>query len=213
MKIFNSLAVFALFCFTSVAVADDPLFPPSPPPPKDQVYIKGIEYAGSGCPAGSVAAVLAVDGSNVAIAFDAYVASVGPDISITESRKNCLINVNLVYPQGWSYTVYTTDYRGYVDLDAKVTALQKSSYFFTGDNKQMDAWSSWTGPFTDDYKFTDTIEKSAIVWSSCKAKTTLNINTQIRVDNKMNKKGSGMITTDVITHKVTHILGFQWKKC
>ncbi|KAF8464688.1 hypothetical protein BDZ91DRAFT_628573, partial [Kalaharituber pfeilii] len=184
-----------------------------PPPPKDQVYIKSIEYAGTGCPAGSVAAVLAVDGSNVAIAFDAYVASVGPGIAITENRKNCLININLVYPQGWSYTIHDTDYRGFVSLDDKVTALQKSTYFFTGETDQMEAWSSWTGPIELDYKFTDTIEKAAIVWSSCDAKTTLNINTQIRVDNKANKAGSGLITTDVITHKVTHVLGFQWKQC
>ncbi|KAF8464687.1 hypothetical protein BDZ91DRAFT_821825 [Kalaharituber pfeilii] len=211
-NIFDSLTLVVLLLLTSIAVAH-PLVPPTQPPPKDQVYIKSVDYAGTGCPPNSASFELAVDGSNIAIGFSSYVATAGPDISIKENRKNCLININLVYPQGWSYTVHDTDYRGFLSLDDKVTAMQKSTYFFTGDIRQIDTWNSWVGPIQGDYKFRDTIEKAAIVWSSCDAKTTLNINTQIRVDNKDNKEGSGLITTDSVSHKVTHIIGFQWKKC
>lgn len=77
-------------------------------------------------------------------------------------------------------------------------------------------YTTWTGPYTEDYIFTDEIPRSAVVWSPCYSggsPSSLNINTQIRVDNRNNREGQGMITTDVINNKVTHTLGCQWKQC
>jgi len=44
--------------------------------------------------------------------FDSFVASVGAGIPITESRKNCQINVKMHVPNGWQFSVMTVDYRG-----------------------------------------------------------------------------------------------------
>lgn len=213
-----STGILALSAFFLSAVAipvDNPIVPPQPPhPPADQVYIKGMNYAGSGCPAGSAIGTLASDGSNINIAFDNYIASVGKGIPITESRKNCQINIDLMYPPGWSYSIYSTEYRGYVALDKKVTAIQQSDYWFPGESQTVRFSSFWEGPVQEDYKFTDDIARDAIVWSPCKSvPSTLNINTQIRASNMKNSKGNGMITTDVINHKVIHIVGCQWRRC
>jgi len=64
--------------------------------------------------------------------FDQYVASIGPGVAITENRKNCQLNIDLQYPQGFQYSVFTTDYRGYVGIDAGVTATQEATYYFSG---------------------------------------------------------------------------------
>jgi hypothetical protein len=191
------------------------IFPPTGPfPDPGSVFIKGVNFAGSGCPAGTVAIGFSDDKTNVNLAFDSYIASIGPGIAVTENRKNCLINFNIEYPPGWSYTIYSTDYRGFVSLDPKVTALQKSTYYFSNTPGQFEAQSTWTGPYSEDYYFTDTFDALAVVWSPCKSATnTLNINTQIRLDNSKDKTATGMITTDSITHKVVHVLGVAWQKC
>jgi hypothetical protein len=64
--------------------------------------------------------------------FDEYVASIGPGVSITESRKNCQLDINLQYPSGFQYSVFNADYRGYAALDPNVTGTQQSTYYFSG---------------------------------------------------------------------------------
>ena len=49
--------------------------------------------------------------------FDSYVADQGKDIPVTENRKNCQLNIDLLYPPGFQYSVFSADYRGYVALD------------------------------------------------------------------------------------------------
>jgi hypothetical protein len=64
--------------------------------------------------------------------FDDYVASIGPGVAITESRKNCQLDIDLQYPSGFQYSVFNADYRGYAALDANVTGTQQSTYYFSG---------------------------------------------------------------------------------
>ena len=98
-------------------------------PKPSETYIAGLTYGGSGCPAGSVASAFSPDRKTFTMIFDSFVASSGTGVPITEGRKNCQINVDMRYPQGWSYSIVTVDYRGYASLPAGVTATQKSTYY------------------------------------------------------------------------------------
>jgi hypothetical protein len=64
--------------------------------------------------------------------FDDMVAAVGPGIAASEMRKNCVLNLLLHYPQGFQYSVLDTTYRGYVYLDAGLTAKQEALFWFSG---------------------------------------------------------------------------------
>jgi len=179
-----------------------------------KVYIEKIDYAGSGCKAGTVAISKAADWKTVTLSFDSYVASIGPGVAFSERRKNCNINVQLHYPSGYQYTLYQTDYKGYCEIEKGVTAKQQSEYWFAGFmDKKATFKSYWQGKYADGFSFRDTIANEACVWSPCGASTTLNIDTQINLENSQNKKASGLITTDVIDHKVTTIYGVRWRKC
>lgn len=72
------------------------------------------------------------DVNSFTLIFDSYVASVGPGVGITESRKNCQLNLDLRYPGGFQYSVYSTIYRGYVGIDKGVSATQSATYYFSG---------------------------------------------------------------------------------
>jgi len=64
--------------------------------------------------------------------FDSFVAQIGPNTSPTDWRKFCQLLVELHYPQGFQYSIIQTEYRGYVGIDAGVTATQEAIYYFSG---------------------------------------------------------------------------------
>jgi len=181
-------------------------------PNPSQVYVQSITYGGSGCPQGSVATSFSDDRTTFTMIFDSFIASVGPGVPNTESRKNCQINVNLHIPQGWSFSIASADYRGYVQLPAGMSATQKSIYYFQGEVAQVSADCNFSGPVSKDYLVHDQIPLMSLVWSNCNAVRPMNINSQVRI-NGGRPGSSGQITTDSLDGKIRHILGFQWKRC
>ena len=103
-----------------------------------------VTYGGTGCPQGSVAYVISEDATYMTLIFDQYVASMGKGITLTESRKNCQLNVDLLYPSGFQFSIFSADYRGFVALDKGVTGTQKSTYYFSGQTAQVRSLSTST---------------------------------------------------------------------
>ena len=97
----------------------------------------GVSWAGTGCPPGSVDAKVLEAGTLVSIAFSKYVAATGPTESAANARKNCDVRVTLHYPQGWSWTVASTDLRGYAQLPEKCSGKVGATYFFSGQQEQV----------------------------------------------------------------------------
>jgi hypothetical protein len=77
-------------------------------PNPSQVYVQSISYGGSGCPQGTVGQSISDDRTTFTLIYDQYIASTGPGVPITESRKNCQLNVNLHVPQGWTFTIVSS---------------------------------------------------------------------------------------------------------
>ena len=213
MRFLAPAIVLSLCAVFSAATPMASEFNPQPDIP-GKIYIDGISYAGSGCKAGSVAISPNQDWTVVTLAFDSYIASIGPGIPFVERRKNCNINFGLHYPQGYSVAMFKTDYIGYVDLEDKVEAFLEANYWFAGQTPPLPPPFRfiWPGPKAENYYLTDNIAEGAVVWSPCGASTTMNINTQVYLDSPDPGK-SGYITTDVIDHKVTTKISIQWKKC
>jgi len=111
-------------------------------PDPSKVTFDAIIYAGSGCPAGSVANIANDDRTLLTTVFDSFIASVGPGVAVTENRKNCQMTLNIHYPGGFQFSIFEADYRGYAQLDANVAGLQKSTYYFSGSTSQVSVLSS-----------------------------------------------------------------------
>ncbi|KAI9141959.1 secreted protein [Paraphysoderma sedebokerense] len=209
----------ALLCVVLCGVADaasvdrtNPFHTATLPNP-NEVYLEEVTYAGSGCPKDTARASFNDERTAVTVLFDQYVASAGPGIPMSENRKNCQLNVKVHIPRGYQYSVATVDYRGFVQLDPTVTALQRSAYYFAGELREAVKQAPFYGPVEKDYVFRDTFDFQSMVWSSCTESTTMNINSQIRIDNSRDRKKSGTMTTDSIDGKVKQILGITWRKC
>jgi hypothetical protein len=136
-------------------------------PDKTKTYIDSITYGGSGCCQGTVSLSISQDLTTFTLIFDEFIAETGPTKSIRDSRKNCQVNIDLRYPQGWSYSIVSVDYRGFVNVPRGVTATQTSTYYFSGEIAQIQASLIFRGSVENDYLISDKIATSEIVWSPC----------------------------------------------
>lgn len=163
--------------------------------------------------------------------YDTYVASIGPNIAVTEQRKNCQLTIELQYPGGFQYSVLSADYRGYANIEKGITGTLKSTYYFAGlqpqvrsplphiyytaiiNTKQSSTDYTFTGPVTGDYLKHDEADSTSVVMSPCGSKgNLLNINSQIRLTST-NSKATGLLTTDSTDLKFKQVVYVQWKKC
>jgi hypothetical protein len=199
----------ALAGLTVLVCSTTALAQPSP----NSVYVNNIAYAGTGCPAGTVAGSISADAKSFNLLFDSFVAEAGPGVPLIQSRKNCQLAINLHVPNGWSFSIATIDYRGYAQLEDKVIGLQRSTYYFGGSLQQVSAETQLVGPTEQDYVIRDQVPLVGNVWSKCGVDRPLNINTQVRVNNSKNTSGYGMLTTDSIDGQVEQVWGLIWKPC
>ncbi|KAG9237230.1 hypothetical protein BJ875DRAFT_173293 [Amylocarpus encephaloides] len=200
--VFAAAAAYAAPAGNAVAVSPDP----------SQVSIRDIVYGGSGCPQGSLGSFISADRQTFTLIFDQYVASIGPGVPVAQNRKNCQLNIDLKYPGGFQYSIFSTIYRGYVGLDAGVNGLQSSTFYFSGQTGQTTTSTSFKGPIDGNYEAVDNVALTSTVWSPCGANQALNINSQVRLT-AANAAARGQITDDSIDGKITFVVGVQWQKC
>jgi len=184
-------------------------------PPVGSVTIRNLTWAGSGCPADTVSKNLDRDAQAFTLAFDSFIAVAGPTITDPrENRKNCNIIIDFTFPSGWSFTIFTVDYRGFAELDRWVTATQRSAYFFEGQFPSAALSTRLVGPIAGiNYERRDSLGLLNRIWSPCGGGRALNINAEVRVSNMANRQGSGQMTLDTVTGTVQHIYGLQWRRC
>lgn len=206
MNFFSVVALLSSVAFVAAVPAATP-----GGPDKTKVYIESITYGGTGCPQGTVSKSISDDRTTFTLIFDQYIASTGPNVPNTESRKACQLNINLKVPSGWSYTVGTVDYRGYVQLPAGGVGTHTSTYYFSGSQQQCTSSRRFTGPIAKDYKERDTLGLNTVVWCACGAPYALNIKNQIAVTS--NPGQSAQMTTDSIDGKFTQTFGVLWRNC
>ncbi|TFK72636.1 hypothetical protein BDN72DRAFT_835939 [Pluteus cervinus] len=200
-------AALAVLPLALAAPKASPASTPATTPAPAGFNITGLGLNGSGCPIGSTYYALNNDRTAVTVTFSQYYAEAGPSIPISSNRKNCQLTFNVHVPSGFTFGVATVDYRGYYQLDSKVTADQQAIYYST-------AHSTLTGPVDGaDYTYRDAFDLVSTNLSPCGQDTVLNIQSDVRVSNSKNTQGSGYIATDSIDTSLSTTFNFQWQTC
>ncbi|KAK4240088.1 hypothetical protein C8A03DRAFT_42373 [Achaetomium macrosporum] len=181
-------------------------------PSGHEVEITGLAFAGSGCPAGSVSGQLSSDLTTLTLLYANFVAQAGKDISPSNYRKNCQLNVKLKYPSGWQFSVFKADYRGYAQIPAGDTGTCKATYYFSGDSRQISSTMTLKGPYDDNYIKTDQFGVESTVWSPCGLEGLLNINSEVRLS-PMDATKPALMTVDSTDLRFTQVHYLQWQKC
>lgn len=226
MKFVNVLmAMIGIAAATPVA-QDDNKKKTSPPP---LVKWGKMSYGGSGCPQGSASYNVNPEGTAFTMIFDAYSACrgdfPGADCrSIRNWRKFCQIDIQVMVPSGWQFSIGTIDYQGQVMLQSPdVWAEQTSEYYFQGGGFNAPSittkfdhsyFKQKRGALMRDFKVRDKFALETVVWSPCGASRNLNIKSDITVKAKsFFSRSSAMITTDSIEGTFKATWNVKWRRC
>ncbi|TYK44006.1 DUF4360 domain-containing protein [Actinomadura decatromicini] len=180
----------------------------------DGVTITVATVNGSGCPLGTAAIALSENNDAFTITYSKYFAQVGGSSLPTDERKNCQLNLKVHVPQGFTYAVSSTDYRGYASLREGASATQLASYYFQG-NKDTRAYSyPIAGPFKKNWQNSDTVNVAQLVWSPCGEQRNFNINTELRADlGTSNPSDVSYVSMDSTDGSIKTTYHYAWKVC
>ena len=168
-------------------------------PDPDTIYIKSMTYGGSGCPQGTVGTSFSDDRSVFTMIFDRFIAVLGNGAAAVDSRKNCVITLNLNAPAGTKWAVTSLDFRGFVELDTGVSATARREFFVPSGI--VSTQTDFSGPTNKDYLLHDeqAIKTDA---TTCGGSALLTVDTQVALTNVSgDASATGQITDDSVDGK------------
>jgi hypothetical protein len=176
-------------------------------PDGSSVFIDRIDYGGSGCPADSVAYNLSDDALAFTMIFDAFDLDNGTRGG--RNKKHCNINLKLAVPSGWSYTLFSVDYRGYADLP-KNTDARLRAWYSIGSSEQIRISNlKIKGEFLNDYERRAGVPLDALPWQGCNdSDSTIHINTELMVNGR-----NAFMTVDTVDGEMSQTYGIAWRPC
>jgi len=147
--------------------------------------------------------------------FSEFIAAMGPSIAPTEKTKRCLINFNLEISQGWQFTIFQVDYRGYADLDIGTTGQHNTSYFFvdSASTKRINAVQKFTAPFKSDFTSQHNIGLTSPLWSNCATTSqTLTLDTSLALEG-LSEKQAVLSLDSIDAEAVPQKFHLAWRRC
>lgn len=168
----------------------------------DPVYFKApINFAGTGCPAGSIA-VTGENTDTLSILFDKYDA--GKESASGKRRSACSFAVPVHVPQGYQVSVLTADWQGYAEGKAEL----KRKYFFAGEPNVPTQVNRINSPAGEDFLFQDGRIHESLSVSACGEDKVLRINSSI-----IAKGSQSYAAVDTADLKNTVQFQVQWQRC
>lgn len=176
----------------------------------DDIALGEAQYGGTGCPVGTASVALSPDAKALSILFDQYVAEAGGAKSF--DRKNCNIAIPVHVPNGYSVSILSIDYRGFVGLPAGGRAQLNVDYFLAGAGAGVRTTKRFTGAQNQDYLTSDALGVEAMVWSACGADTVLRANTTMQVFSNA-RRDQAMATVDSADVQAGLVYHIAIRKC
>ncbi|OAX76949.1 hypothetical protein ACJ72_08758, partial [Emergomyces africanus] len=197
--------ILSLFSLASAVALPNP-FPQAEDISPSGVQLRGVIYGGSGCKQGTLSIDIDDNGTRCPIRTRDLWASDGPGSSPRDTRKFCQLNFDLVYPQGWSFSILAADYTGYVSLRGGSSAKFKTTYYFSGETDQATSTVDFQGPRSGRFETHDVVAWDT--WSSCgSTQTLLNVKQEVYVD------GTGRLASTSVDGEFGHVLLLKWRRC
>jgi Domain of unknown function (DUF4360) len=102
------------------------------------LQIASAKLSGSGCPQGSVTAEISQQLQSVSVTLPpSFRAEKGGAAEQKDATKNCLLQIQVLYPPGQRFTVVPADFTGSVRVDGGVSAALMASMYFASDPDKM----------------------------------------------------------------------------
>lgn len=182
--------------------------------PTEQVTIAATSN-GSGC-AGNTADVETLpNNAGFTVTYRSeYLARAGIGADPTDFRKNCQVNLQVDRPEGFTYAVATGSHRGFANLPAGATGLQRWSHYFQGSSTTRFEDNRFAGPFRDFWRTFDQVDQADLIFAPCDAERNLNVNTELRVAAGTSSPGTAtFMAANSSDNRVDASYRFIWRRC
>ncbi len=197
----NLLAIALVALLASTAVAG---------PKSSEIHLGDPDYGGSGCPDGTVSAVLSDDAQQLSVFFDEYIAETsGADL---DDRKSCSVGVPVHVPQGLSVSLLAIDYRGFASIPKKGEGTFAVEYFFAG-KKGPKSNTTFKGGYDDDFLVEDDLLVLAQIWSPCGTDVILRSNSSLRARKAKKSDPDAYMALDSADFSASMLYHLKWKSC
>lgn len=197
----------AIFGLLNAAVVVQPIVDDSKPL---GVTVGNFTFGGLGCPAETAYSFYIEQEQKLVLEFEELFVQTGQGLNSTDSRKSCNLNIELVYPKGWSFAVSKVEYFGFLNIPKSFTAIQSSKVFFTQE-PTYNTSVTFAGPKKNLYDKEVAIEAELMVWSKCGSVESLNVQTTAELLGDENK--DALMSVDFDSGRVRHLYSVEWKKC
>ncbi|MGK5680266.1 DUF4360 domain-containing protein [Actinoplanes sp. URMC 104] len=183
--------------------------------PDEEMVIGVVAANGSGCPWGSAQVTPSPDNKAFTVTYSEFTAQVGVGTKPTDFRKNCQLALDVHVPQGYTYAISGTDYRGFAHLERGASASETANYYFQGERQSTRIRHDFSGPFDGNWQRTDSVGISSLAFLPCGEQRYLNVNTELRVNagSSNTKKTTSMLTMDSTDGRIDTVYHVAWKKC
>jgi hypothetical protein len=106
-------------------------------PPSTPIALNSISYTGGGCPDGSLG--MSLGNSSINLALTSFAVSIGPSVSVDNTRKVCDVTAEIAVPTGYTFTPTTVEIEGFLQGDSGVVAQYQTSLGFSGQSESVSA--------------------------------------------------------------------------
>ncbi|PVH77140.1 hypothetical protein DL98DRAFT_573922 [Cadophora sp. DSE1049] len=174
-----------------------------------KAIITGVEYAGSGCPEGSVA-IGGAGSTGFGINYSAFNVTIGPKTNATVTRQDCTVTLGITYPPGLQFAPASFNSSGFFELEKGFSGQLSTTYYFSGGTTQSGHEARFTGPSNDTYLLTDP-NPEYLAYSPCgstSAYLIIRSSIRLRRDDSFARNVAGVFAlTDGTVNYV------YWKQC
>jgi hypothetical protein len=184
-------------------------------PPDGTVAVQVATVNGTGCPPGTAAVALDRGNSFFTVTYSSFTAQVGVGARPLDARKNCQIAIVVRVPQGFTYAIAKTDYRGYANLQPGAFGTERANYYFQGMSPTAYASHRFDGPWDGVWQATDQVGITALVYRRCGENRNFNINTELIVNagTSNTHTTTSFMTMDSTDPDFETVYHLQWKIC
>ncbi|TYK49478.1 DUF4360 domain-containing protein [Actinomadura decatromicini] len=179
----------------------------------DAMTIKIAQSGGSGCPFDTTTVAVSDDLTAFSVAYSDYTAQAGGSSLPVQSRKYCRLALRVFVPQNVTYGIVATDHHGYASLLDGAKATHSAGAYFHGQPSRP-ITHDLTGPYADNWQFTDQSDLGNFLWKPCGQDPTFDINTELRVDQgTADPSKLNLITMEAADSTIRTTYHLTWKPC
>ncbi|RKS79105.1 uncharacterized protein DUF4360 [Actinomadura pelletieri DSM 43383] len=180
-------------------------------PGPDGARVEVATASGTGCSLGSVYAGLSED-ADLMYLNNSVSAQAGAGSSPSQSRRYCQVSLRMTVPEGFTYGIVSSTYRGYAQIQEGARAIVNANHSFSSGSAFFR--HAVLGPIDGPWEFTGRWPNDEILWKQCDDLRNFETRSELSVElGSSDRSKLSSISIGEGTGLANHDYQLAWKTC